>query len=521
MKRACSEKAIAFFFVIGLFVAVILAGESREARAQPIAREGILDLASVDVLHSRTISLNGSWQYLSGRFVTPGREAMIPVGDWQEVTVPEPFFSFPEELTRSGLSGRMGYGTYRLRILLPVASGGADAESDLGATAYGEAKWGIKTNTIRSAFRLYADGELVFSTGRPGTTSELTEPSISSEAVQVFDHNQDGVLELLMHVSNNACASGGIVQPILFGRWKAILHSRVGMVILDAVVVTVYLLIFLFLLIKVLHQGVYDGMGGSSLILAIYMLLIALNMAVHSDKLLLLLFPSFPYAILQKLQFSTTLLIPQTLLIFMLKAYHRETPHYCTMKSVWTRTSFVITLMFLVAVLATRLHQFQIFLILFGVHASLLCLVSLYRIARGFFIAEPGFSYLTVGMLTSVGSCLGMLRVSWSGAQFWLLHATMTVMAISQILYYVRSDTEMRTTLKDKEEAWLNAQIRPHFLFNTLQTVMALCRIDPGKAEATLGDLSCYLRDKMQLQSERATRTIEEEIETVKTYVCG
>lgn len=42
--------------------------------------------------------------------------------------------------------------------------------------------------------------------------------------------------------------------------------------------------------------------------------------------------------------------------------------------------------------------------------------------------------------------------------------------------------------------AVLQARIRPHFLFNTLNTVMALVRVDPAKAESVLADLSDLFR---------------------------
>ena len=41
-------------------------------------------------------------------------------------------------------------------------------------------------------------------------------------------------------------------------------------------------------------------------------------------------------------------------------------------------------------------------------------------------------------------------------------------------------------------------QIQPHFLYNSLGTIQALCRVDPEKAEKAVGDFSRFLRHNMQ-----------------------
>jgi two-component sensor histidine kinase len=47
----------------------------------------------------------------------------------------------------------------------------------------------------------------------------------------------------------------------------------------------------------------------------------------------------------------------------------------------------------------------------------------------------------------------------------------------------------------------LQAQIQPHFLYNTLNTIAALCRIEPAKASEMLDQLSDYLQGKFRLNA--------------------
>ena len=63
----------------------------------------------------------------------------------------------------------------------------------------------------------------------------------------------------------------------------------------------------------------------------------------------------------------------------------------------------------------------------------------------------------------------------------------------------------------------LQSRIRPHFLFNTLNSAIALVRAEPAKAETLLEDLSDLFR--YALAEPHATTTLAEEIELAKRYL--
>jgi len=62
----------------------------------------------------------------------------------------------------------------------------------------------------------------------------------------------------------------------------------------------------------------------------------------------------------------------------------------------------------------------------------------------------------------------------------------------------------------------LQARIRPHFLFNSMNTIAALTRSDPAQAESAVEDLADLFR--VSLNDARAQITLEEEIEIARTY---
>lgn len=62
----------------------------------------------------------------------------------------------------------------------------------------------------------------------------------------------------------------------------------------------------------------------------------------------------------------------------------------------------------------------------------------------------------------------------------------------------------------------LQARIRPHFLFNSMNTIAALTRSDPARAELAVQDLADLFR--ASLSETRAQITLEEELEIAATY---
>jgi two-component system sensor histidine kinase AlgZ len=62
----------------------------------------------------------------------------------------------------------------------------------------------------------------------------------------------------------------------------------------------------------------------------------------------------------------------------------------------------------------------------------------------------------------------------------------------------------------------LQARIRPHFLFNSMNTIAALTRIDPAAAEQAVEDLADLFR--ASLSNPGASISLEEELEIARVY---
>lgn len=74
-----------------------------------------------------------------------------------------------------------------------------------------------------------------------------------------------------------------------------------------------------------------------------------------------------------------------------------------------------------------------------------------------------------------------------------------------------------KSLLLEAELKLLHAQVNPHFLFNTLNTIIAITHDDPAKARSVLTDLAVFLRKNLKRPTEDVV--LSEEIAHIKAYL--
>ncbi|PZP31619.1 MAG: sensor histidine kinase [Roseateles depolymerans] len=126
--------------------------------------------------------------------------------------------------------------------------------------------------------------------------------------------------------------------------------------------------------------------------------------------------------------------------------------------------------------------------------------------ALGAFCAWVGFALLNfwvdeppgawrIGSVAAAGACGAAALLAWLKLR---AHSQRPADALAQLVE-------------------LQARIRPHFLFNTLNSAMALIQIDPGRAEGVLEDLSELFR--VALADADAVVTLGDEVELARRYL--
>jgi two-component system, LytTR family, sensor histidine kinase AlgZ len=120
---------------------------------------------------------------------------------------------------------------------------------------------------------------------------------------------------------------------------------------------------------------------------------------------------------------------------------------------------------------------------------------------------------------SALWSYLAVSQYSSSNFAYWLL-ARMLVAAGAAwfVIEFLRLRVRaFAPSLSEARLQALQARIRPHFLFNSLNTVLGLMRSDPRKAEKTLENLSDLFR--VFMRDTRELIALEEEVYTCREYL--
>jgi two-component system sensor histidine kinase AlgZ len=127
---------------------------------------------------------------------------------------------------------------------------------------------------------------------------------------------------------------------------------------------------------------------------------------------------------------------------------------------------------------------------------------------------------LSVALLAALG--IFPLSVYWRAfaASVWLCIAITLAFGIGNFLYESMRGKLERVMLEEERARFssLESRIHPHFLFNTLNSISALIREDPGKAEQTVQQLSALLRYSLDTHTSGLTR-LGKELRIVTDYL--
>ncbi len=211
-------------------------------------------------------------------------------------------------------------------------------------------------------------------------------------------------------------------------------------------------------------------------------------------------------------------------------------PNLCDVSAVFLLVLMVELLSLLLALAPSRQADFwqRLALISFFsqwlglVNASLLCALkgwlnkqSVLICSVSSFVLMIFVTVLISGLAIYLDAEMGIMSsLSDQQIQYFLLRN----IAISGIIYavvlrYFYVQHQWRSNLKAQSLAQLQAlkaRIRPHFLFNSMNTIACLVHIDANKAEKAVEDLSDLFRASLQ---EESSHTLRDELDLTASYL--
>ncbi|MFD2628575.1 hybrid sensor histidine kinase/response regulator [Oceanobacillus kapialis] len=127
-------------------------------------------------------------------------------------------------------------------------------------------------------------------------------------------------------------------------------------------------------------------------------------------------------------------------------------------------------------------------------------------------------SELPILLLTARNSSEDLYTGFSSGANDYIVKPVDAVELKARVGMLVKLKTTMEEHMR-MEAAWLQAQIKPHFLFNTLNAIMYLMEIDEVKMRHVLDHFISFIQTSFSFKNTDSLVTLEEELALVHSYI--
>jgi len=499
------KRSLAVIIIVLMFLSILLLslpGHKQAGNNGLQAVNGRMELASWDMDRTEVLPLDGEWEFYWNRLLTPA-DFSVEKPDRPVLTG---YMQVPSLWNGKAPGGEklpvFGCATYRLVLENPPCNG----------------VFGLKKVNARFSSKVFVNGQELLSDGVPAGGAVDYEPGNTPQLG--FFSSDRGNIEILVQVANYEYPNSGIPASLELGSDKALLrqHQR-NYLYSMAILVILFTTAFLYLNFFVIAQ--FNGVKQySMLFFSVFCILFAIANSLADQRPLLLFLPDMSFALAFKLK---DFFLAANFIV-MLWVFHMSKKGLLPLGLI--RIISVACSVYLIGILLLPIYIYiKICLLVMACNTAILLLlliqsVRLYiRKGEGLllFIAILAINlYSADAILFSLGfkTSSGFLQV------YIMIFAAMMIFLLSgQYFTAIRQQQASLKRTQEAEIAFLRAQINPHFLYNALNSVAALCITAPEKAEDVVVELSQYLRRSFDFKRMDAMSTLARELELLETYL--
>ena len=468
---------------------------------QPV-RQGKADYATQA---GRVVALSGDWELYYNRLETRIGEdaeeqkidACIP-GVWNGLLYQgKPLDGF-------------GFGTYRVRI-----------EGLTPGTQYG-----LYIPLLSVSYQVFIDGKAVAQNGVVSSTQEGFVPSFLPQTAIFTASGSEA--ELCVQTSNYIYARNGMWHSIYLGTTDQIIAMNRTVLYKDV------FFLGAFLTLAIYYASTYAlRREKQSLLFVLLCVGAAMRILVNGDRVIVRLVPAFPLEWIVRCDYWAILLFYPIMLYLMTRRFPNECSKPFAFGVFGLGLAGSILVLFLPVSVFTKYVVAAEALLFLNILSTLGMLAR--AVLRGRKSAAAMFtSVLLLLVLTLHDTLYQMGRIDSAQGEIaaygFFVFLLLESFAISRdYAESFRSVKELSTqlleseALKDRirktEMAFLQSQIKPHFLYNTLSVIDEYCLVDPPKASRLINTLAQYLRRSFVFDNLEDGIPIEKELAHVRSYV--
>lgn len=451
--------------------------------------KGIFNAVNMDFSGNETVRLDGEWEFYANKLLTfddikktaPDIYANVP-GTWNEYIIDGKKF------------GGSSCGTYRLHVKTGVSK---------------DTLLGLRVYNFSSAYKLYINDKLAASNGR--TADNAAEETGEYRPQAVFFNAPSSGFDIIVQVSNFQYARGGFWYSMYLGSAKGIqsLHNTIiekEIFLLGAVIIIALMFFAVFLLRRELKYSLYFSC-----------LCIVMVVAIDTVGQFILVgfFPNISLKTVILIWYSST-----TWLMFFLILYMHElfkSKFSTVICRIYLGFAIISQLLYLFTptLFYTRYAHISNFIEILA--ASCTVVIVAIGIRNGYRHGWLNILSMIITVITYIHDIL--YWTNYINSSFGeMTYAGVFLFIFIQTLIQAKRIKTFHEERVAAELSFLHAQIKPHFLYNALNSIISISRYDADKARDLLTDFSNYLRRSFDIKNTDSFVPLSNEIELVRAY---
>lgn len=461
---------------------------------------GKVILSEWDSEHDGIVKLDGTWEFYYKEFYYNNHFESGSVRNAMYRDVPSTWNTYRldgEHLTRQG------YGTYRLEVKTRCSAGEILS---------------LYMGSIPSAYTLYVDDVLVATNGTAAKTAAAEVGNLRPSKA-VFTAPSDS-FNIIIHVSNFNFAKGGIWSDVILGSAQSVSSYQNVQIIKETILIGAFFALFLVYVCFFFNTKQF----GKNLYFAIVCILAICLIDFDGQQLLFRLAENMSFGVFVRIWYIPTCWLPFFIVLYIRETF--EVKKYKPIVYLMITVNAIFTAAFLL--LPTKISTRLALVSNIAAMCTLAVSVVFVYMARkkhlhaailyifGFSVVVAAYTYDYCFYYQNITSL--EIGAVFPSAIALIICLQLVILTMEYFIMQKRKEQSMQKAAA-AEVAFLQAQIKPHFLYNALSAIENECHKDSDKAGRLITDLIFYLRSSFQFGNLDRFTTLESELQFIKNYI--
>lgn len=456
----------------------------------PRAEHGILDLTGWDLKNNQTVNLDGEWEFYWNAFLN--------YTELQKAN-PDTYVNVPSTWNEYAVNGQslpgQGYATYRLHVKTNLAE---------------DTLLGLRIYPLSSCYKLFINDQLVAGNGNPGKTATEERGEYRPQAV-IFNAPAGG-FDIIVQISNFEYARGGFWYSMHLGGQEKILALHDDLMrkenfLLGTLVILAMFLLAVYIMKRELKYFLY---------FACLCLLMAISLDMVGQFILLRYLPPLSLKAVIFIWYSSTTWLLFFMLLLSNELYNSSFSRICLKSYFIVAALEQLFFLFAPTALYTGFGRISDMIDVMAVACNVIIVAI--GIKKGMKDGWLNIASMTIVLITYIHDNLYWTNMIYS-SYGEIVYVGLFCFLFLQMIILARRIREFHEQKTAAELSFLQAQIKPHFLYNAINTFVSISRYDMDRARSLLIDFSNYLRRSFDFKDLSQFVPLKNEVELVQAYV--